>query len=117
MNVYMKEGLKWLAVGSTVAAIGISQGCATAPQMVCRHQAVACALAAGERYGSENVKIARGPAVGDVESHAQAIRYDSSNNIVWLSNEDCSTSKRDSFSPIEYIDVSKYVEKIVQRRW
>jgi hypothetical protein len=117
MHTYLKESLKWFAVGSVATAIGISQGCSAAPQMVCRHQAVACALAAGERYGSENVRIAHGPVPGDVQNHAQALRYDSGNNIVWLSNEDCSSSFQDTFSPNEYVDVTAFVDKIIMKRW
>jgi len=119
MNVYLKESIKWATIASAVAAIGISQGCASAmqSQMVCRHKAVACALLAGEIYGPDNVRIARGPVPGDVQNHAQDMRFDSRNNIVWLSNEDCSVSVRDTFSPSEYVDVTAFVDKIVQRRW
>jgi hypothetical protein len=119
MNTYLKESLKWITLGATVATVGITQGCSSAShtQLVCRHKAVACALAAGEIYGPENVKIARGPVPGDVQNHAQAIRYDKENNIVWLSNEDCLPSLRDTFSPNEYLDVTAFVDKIIMRRW
>ena len=119
MATYLKESLKWIMLSATVTTLGIVQGCtaATHTQLVCRHKAVACALAAGEIYGPENIKIARGPVPGDVQNHAQAMRYDKGNSIVWLSNEDCLPSLRDTFSPDEYLDVTTFVDKIIYRKW
>lgn len=119
MNAYLKESLKWTVLATAIAALSIIQGCSTVhyTPLVCRHKAVACALAAGEIYGPENVKIARGPVPGDVQNHAQAMRYDKESNIIWLSNEDCLPSLRDTFSPNEYLDVTAFMDKIIIKRW
>jgi len=101
-----------------VASLVVAQGCASSEsQLVCRHKAVACALVVGEQYGADTVRIADGPVVGDVLNHAQAMRYDGKNNVVWISNEDCKDALRDTFSPNRYFAVGEYVNIITTKSW
>ncbi|MFA5346542.1 MAG: hypothetical protein WC294_00225 [Methanoregula sp.] len=113
----MKPPLHYLKISLSCFAVGIYAasfiGCASSPMpLVCRHQAVPCALKAGEIYGRDNVGVAVGVAGGIRARHAQAY-YIKDGKITWLSNngQSCETSERDWFDPEQYLTINQFINE------
>jgi len=112
MNTYLKTSLKWFAAAAIAASIGLSQGCAPngSVLLVCRHEAVACALAMAEKHGGlNNVGIAVGPSLG--ANHAQSYVIDGNKTIRWVESNKthCYIGEREGFSPEQYVTVHEFM--------
>jgi len=101
-----------LILALIVVVIGILQGCTATGSVpiMCRHEAMACALAMGEKYGFDNVGVAMGPATRDYW-HAQAYVHSADNRINWITNggKSCKVGEQENFHPIEYMTIQEFM--------
>lgn len=91
------------AIAILVITIWLLSGCATEHRVMCRHDAVRCALVMGEYYP---VQIARGG------THAQAfVAGNTPADIKWIqSNGDtCYFGRQDNFIPKQTLTVKEYL--------